>query len=141
MLAVALLCVAILPCCTGVQRDLSNTAPYSEMVGRIYRVVGAVEGLAIRPFGANDPAYISLWPTEPNKYTGTEIVFRRPIAAGAKFKIVGAEVNDTIADDSYFYVVEFESPIDPQLPVRLNLYEPFGGKNGSLNPQYFERVE
>lgn len=76
-------------------------------INNVQRYVPIPDGLAdalstIRPFGANDPAYISLSSTEPNRYTGSEIVFRRDIARGARFKIVGASLNDTMLDDTYF---------------------------------------
>lgn len=102
---VLLLGFAVIGClgCNGVQRDVSRVAPFAGLIGQQYQVVGPIEGIAIRPFGANDPAYISLSSTEPNRYTGSEIVFRRDIARGARFKIVGASLNDTMLDDTYFF--------------------------------------
>ena len=138
-LAVALACLTLFSGCNGVRRDVSHSAPYAARVGETYRVTGGVEGLAIRPFGANDPAYILLL-RAPNTYTGTEVKFRRPVAVGAEFKIIAAEVNDTILDDTYYYVVQFNSPLDPHLPVHLPLDGDLTAGEGKLNPQYFQLV-
>lgn len=127
--------------CNGVQRDVSKSAPYDRLIGKQYEVVGSVEGIAIRPYGANDPAYISVSSTEPNRYTGSEVVFRRDIARGTRFKIVAAGLNDTMLDDTYFFVIEFQQPLDPKLPVHLRLRGDLGEPDGRLNPRLFKEID
>jgi len=139
-LSITLLLLALFLGCNGEHRDVSNVAPYSTVIGHTFRVVGAIEALAIRPFGADAPAYIALWAAEP-PYSGPEVAFRRPVSRGTLFKIVRADLNDTILDDTYSYVVEFSPPIEPSLPTHLRLRQPFGTADGTLNPQYFERIK
>lgn len=127
--------------CNGVQRDVSKSAPYDRLIGKQYEVVGSVEGIAIRPYGANDPAYISISSTEPNRYSGSEVVFRRDIARGTRFKIVAAGLNDTMLDDTYFFVIEFQQPLDPKLPVHLRLRGDLGEPDGRLNPRLFKEID
>lgn len=136
LLMVTLLCAVG---CGGKRRDISDVAPYSEMLGRIYRVVGNVEALAIIPQGADEPEYLSLFAMHP-PYAGPEVAFRKPIARGATFRISKAEVMDTVLDDSYYYLIEFQGTDVQALPVHLRLRSEFRVGAAGLNSEYFERV-
>lgn len=140
-IATALVTVVALLGCTGNRRDISHLAPYSEKIGHTYKVVGAVEALGIElaTDGQDGPAYIMLARSEP-PYKGSEIAFRRPVKTGESFRVIAAEVLDTVLDDTYYYVVEFDRPIEPELRIHLNLRR-FDSESGDLNPEYFERVK
>lgn len=125
--------------CHGERRDVSGIAPYNQMIGQKFRVVGAVEALAIRLFGDDGPSYLSLHSAEP-PYTGDEIMFRQPVARGQEFRIVAAGLQDTVWDDTYYYVVEFNPPLEPKLAVHLRLRGELVAGAARLNPRYFEPV-
>ena len=127
--------------CGGERRVVSQVAPYSQMIGHVYRVADGLEALGIQDSwdGRDGAAYVSLSISEP-PYRGSEVSFRRPVAKGLAFTIVSAEMLDTILDDSYYYVVEFEQPLEPGLPVHVRPSR-FGSDDGRLNPKYFELVK
>ena len=125
------------------RRDISGVAPYSDMIGRTYKIVGAVNGLGVKPLKSNvPPEYVHLEPLVRG-YSGPEIAFTRLVPNGRTFRIVSAWIFDTPIDDQIYYVVEFDErdTFDPHLPVRLGLDGGNEAGEGRLNPQYYERVK
>jgi hypothetical protein len=124
------------------RRDISRVAPFSEMIGHSYRIVGDVDGQGVKPLLADvPPDYVLLEPRFPG-YTGPEIAFTRPVPRGQVFRIAGAWMFDTLIDDTRYYVVEFEQQdaLGPRVPVHLPLRGGNESANGELNPQYYQRV-
>lgn len=130
--------VALSIACTT-NRELSGVTPYSDMIGRTYRIVGEVSASGIYTNGER-PDYMMLHPRS-QVVSGPEVAFTRPVPVGQTFRIVGAWMFDTPIDDTIYYVVELAgNPLSPGLPVRLPLdYNPH--VNGDLNQLYYERVK
>ncbi len=68
-------------------------------------------------------------------------MFRQPVVRGQEFRIVAAGLQDTVWDDTYYYVVEFNPPLEPKLPVHLRLRGELVSDGVRLNPMYFEPVQ
>jgi hypothetical protein len=57
---------------------------------------------------------------------------------GQTFRVVSAVLLDGAIDDTYFFVVQFDNPLDPTLPVHLPLNADIATPDGKLNPMYFQ---
>ncbi len=138
VVAIALLQLA----CTTENRDVSGVKPYSTMVGRTYRIVGAVGafGIYVRGSGSN-PTFVALYPSEQSP-TGPEVVFSRPVQAGRTFRIVSASIFDKPIDDTVFYTVLLEGEsIAEGTPVQVRLQNNNGAGEFDLNPSYYEYIK
>ena len=113
------------------------------MIGRTYKIVGAVNGLGVKPLKSDvPPEYVYLEP-RIRGYSGPEIAFTRLVPSGRTFRIVAAWIYDTPIDDDIYYIVEFDQrdTFDPHLPVRLSLSGGNEAGNGLLNSEYYEHVK
>lgn len=123
--------------CGSEFRDVSQQPPYSQTISQTYRVTGDIEALAIRMPGDQNPSFLSLKRfTEP--YRAPEIAFRRSVEKGQTFKVSQVLLLDTVLDDTYYYVLQFDRSLDPTLPVYLPLNTELTTDDGKLSSDYFQ---
>jgi hypothetical protein len=126
--------------CDFSDQDVSKTPPYSDFVGRRYRVlVDDLHGYGIGDKGGSTATWITLIPAPG--IGGRDVVFERPVPKGRTFRIVGAARRFLLFDKGVYYRVMLDDEDWPAVTTKIELFRGNEGEGASLNPRVYRLLQ
>lgn len=116
--------------------EMTNQKPYSDFIGRDYRVVGPVAALAWNDFPDKDKILVvSL--TSPPGTQNRFVSYKIPLLRGQEIRILSAWRSLSLFHFSYYYLVSVPGVKLPEgVPIKMNV-----GPEGILDPSAYEDMQ
>ena len=122
--------------------DVSAQKPFSDFVGRQYRIVGDVNAYGVkRDLSDETTSYVTVRALDTVGMAGPEVTFTTRLAPGTTFRITRARKSVGLYQEGIRYLVSMDHPDIPAgLDVELSLLGGNESPNGALNPRFYELV-
>ena len=138
-----LLLLVCLGCNQGAHKDLSTTAPFSDLIGAEYRVL------------VDDLYAYGVYGDYPDKSAVTDVVlipgvgvggpefaFKKPVPKGTIIRIQSVWRQPMLFDSGVYFIVKLDaSDSAAGTPTHLELFRGNEGEDETLNPRVYERVK